>query len=158
MTGSAIIRCNVAGTVLFVVSAALAAVVFEGTAKTQGVVVALALFGLGVVFFLMGYWKAVQRSRHDVMSVTELYFLVGPAIDRGTARVMNALLAVQVVVAVATALARGSTPAAGGTSTPGSTLAFGVLVPVFGLGLNGLWSSSYGRFPSRSEASTALNR
>jgi hypothetical protein len=48
------------------------------------------------------------------------------------------LLAAQVVVAVATAAAR-----------PFTTLAFGVLVPVFGVGLNGLWAARHGRFPPR---------
>lgn len=147
MSGATIVRANVIGTAIFTLSAIVAAVVFDGVAKSQGVVVALTLFGSGVVFFLWGYWRAVQRSRHDVMSVTELYFLVGPSIERRTARLMNGLLAVQVVVAVTTALVRGSTPATDGSSTPGSTLAFGVLVPVFGLGLNGLWSSAHGRFP-----------
>jgi hypothetical protein len=86
------------------------------------------------------------------MSVTELYFLVGPSIDRRVSRIMNGLLSIQVVVAVATALIRSSTPSADGSSTPGSSLAFGVLVPVFGLGLNGLWSSTHGRFPRRPAA------
>ncbi len=153
VTSQMIVRWNMWGTALFTVSAGAAALVFEGFAKTQGVVVSLALFGLGVVLFLWGYWRAVQRSRSDVMSVTELYFLVGPSIEKRTARIMNAMLAIQVIVAVTTAIIRGSTPAADGTSTPGSTLAFGVLVPTFGLGLNGLWSSMYGRFPRRSEPS-----
>lgn len=134
---------------MFALSAAWATAVFEGFAKVQGVVVALALFALGVVFFLGGYWRALQRSRAEVLSVTELYFLVGPTSDRRTARIMNALFVVQVLIGVTTALIRSSTPAVEGTSTPGSTLAFGVLVPVFGLGLNGWWSSRHGRFPAR---------
>lgn len=148
-----IVRLNIAGTTLFVLSATLAASVFDGFAKSQGVVVALALFGAGVVFFLWGYWRAVQRSRRDVMAVTELYFLVGPHVDKRTSRIMNALLGIQIIVAVATAVVRGSTPAADGSSTPGSTLAFGVLVPVFGLSLNGLWASIHGRFPPRQQGS-----
>jgi hypothetical protein len=149
MNGSAIVRLNVVGTLVFIGSSLIATIVFDGVAKTQGVVVSLALFGSGVVFFLWGYWRAVQRSRHDSMSVTELYFLVGPHVDRPVSRVMNSLLGVQVVFAVATAIARSSTPASDGTQTPGSTLAFGVLVPVFGLGLNGMWASAHGRFPPR---------
>lgn len=149
MNGSGIVRLNLVGTLVFIASAVVATVVFDGVAKTQGVVVSLALFGSGVVFFLWGYWRAIQRSRHDSMSVTELYFLVGPHVDRRVSRVMNSLLGVQVIVAVATALARSSTPASDGSQTPGSTLAFGVLVPVFGLSLNGLWASVHGRFPPR---------
>jgi len=147
--GTAIIRLNVIGTIVFIGSALIATVVFDGVAKTQGVVVSLALFGSGVVLFLWGYWRAVQRSRHDSMSVTELYFLVGPYVDRQVSRIMNSLLGIQVIVAVATAFARSSTPASDGSQTPGSTLAFGVLVPVLGLSLNGLWASAHGRFPPR---------
>jgi hypothetical protein len=45
---------------------------------------------------------------------------------------------VQVVVALVTAIAR-----------PFTGLAFGILVPVFGLGLAGLWGARRGSFPSR---------
>jgi hypothetical protein len=151
MSDDIVVRMNIIGTVVFTMSAVLASIVFDGFFKVQGVVVSLFLFGVGVIVFLWGYWRALQRSRRDVMSVTELYFLVGPYVDKRTSRIMNSLLAIQVVVAVVTALVRSSTPAADGTSTPGSTLAFGVLVPMFGLSLNGLWSSVHGRFPPRTQ-------
>lgn len=147
--GDWILKANVAATGVFVVSSAAAAVVFDGWLKVQGVVVALALFAAGVVAFLWGYWNAVQRSRSDEMAVAELYFLMGPAITRRVKVVMLSCLGTQTVVAVATAIARPSTPSADGGSTAGSTLAFGVLVPVLGLGLNGLWAASHGRFPPR---------
>ena len=146
--GRGLIYADVLGTGIFTVSAIVAGMVFEGAAKTQGVVVALGLFAIGVAAFLRGYWGAVQRSRRDVMSVTELFFLVGPSIARREARIMNSLLVIQVIVALTTAILRSSTPGESG-STSGSTLAFGVLVPVFGLGLNGLWASRHGTFPER---------
>ena len=34
---------------------------------------------------------------------------------------------------------------------PGSSLALGFLVPMFGFGLNGLWAAYHGRFPARDE-------
>ena len=55
------------------------------------------------------------------------------------------LLAVQVVTGLATALARPD--AADGT--PGPSLALGVLVPVFGFGLNGWWAAFHGTFDPR---------
>lgn len=155
LPGRAIVRLNVIGTALFVVSSAVAAIVFEGWIKVQGVVVALGLFAIGVAVFLWGYWAAVQRSRRDEMAVAELYLLMGDAIPRRVKRVMNGCLITQTVVSLATALARPSTPAGEsidgvtGGSTAGSTLAFGVLVPVLGLGLNGLWAAVHGRFPPR---------
>lgn len=106
---------------------------------------ALALFAAGIVAFLWGWWAAVQRSRTEQMAVAELYLLMGPAIPRSVARTMNAALTVQIVVALATAFARNSTD-----GKAGSTLAFGVLVPMFGLGLNGLWAAEHGTFGPRS--------
>jgi hypothetical protein len=47
-------------------------------------------------------------------------------------------LAIQVVVAVTTASIR-----------PFTTLAFGILVPMFGIGMNGLWAARHGRFGPR---------
>lgn len=63
---------------------------------------------------------------------------------------MHSCLAAQVIVAVATAIARPNTLQEGAQgSSRGSTLAFGVLVPVLGLGLNGLWAATYGTFGAR---------
>lgn len=152
LPGRLIVRIDLAGTAVFTVSSVLAAIVFDGWIQVQGVVVALALFTVGVVAFLWGYWAAVQRSRRDELAVAELYFLLGPAIPSRVKRVMNGCLMTQTLVALATALARPSTPSDGGASggsTAGSTLAFGVLVPVLGLGLNGLWAALHGRFPPR---------
>lgn len=150
-----IVRLDVIGTVVFTVSAVFAAVVFDGPAKVQGVVVDLALFTVGVAAFLWGYWVAVQRSRQDELSVAELYFLLGAAIPRDVKRTMNVCLLVQTVVAVATAMTRLTTPSdtSSSGSSAGSTLAFGVLVPMFGLGLNGLWAAVHGTFGPRRKRS-----
>lgn len=147
--GSLVIRVDVAATSLFVLSSSVAAAVFDGWAKAQGVVVALGCFAVGVVAFLWGYWEAVQRSRTDEISVAELYFLMGAATPKAVKRTMLTCLAVQTGAALVTALVRPTTPTeTGGTST-GSTLAFGVLVPLLGLGLNGLWAARYGKFGPR---------
>lgn len=147
--GRRIVVVDLVATAVFVVSATWATVAFEGMAKVQGVVVSLALFAVGIATFLWGYWTAVQRSRTIEMSVAELYFLLGPAVPRHVTWWMNGALIAQTVVAVTTAIVRPSTPAADGGSTAGSTLAFGVLVPVLGLGLNGLWAASHGAFGPR---------
>ncbi|MGA0879685.1 MAG: hypothetical protein ACO3SP_11265 [Ilumatobacteraceae bacterium] len=152
LPGSRLVWADITGSALFVVSATTAAVVFDGLAKVQGVVVALVLFAIGVVTFIWGYWSAVQRSRTHDMSVVELYFLLGPAVPRRVKLILNGCLVLQTVVSLATALARGSTPDNAGVSNPGSTLAFGVLVPMLGLGLNGLWAASHGGFGRRRAA------
>lgn len=150
MNGMNIVRVNVVGTALFAVSAVVAAVIFEGTAKTQGVAVALGLFTVGIAAFIWGYWTAVQRSREEEISVAELYFLLGKAIPKRIKIIMHSCLAAQCIVALATALARPNTLENGAeNSSRGSTLAFGVLVPVLGLGLNGLWAATHGTFGQR---------
>ena len=100
MNGLRIIRFNILGTLIFSVSALWAAIVFDGLAKSQGVVVALVLFAIGTGVFLWGYWTAVQRSRQEEISVAELYFLMGPVIPRSVKIAMHSCLATQVLVAL----------------------------------------------------------
>jgi hypothetical protein len=150
MKGGAIIRLNAVFTALFVVSAVLAATFFEQPWKTLAVVVCLASFSIGVVAFLWGYWSAVQRSREDNISVAALYFLIDKCAPKAVARQMNGLLTVQVLVGLVTAGLRSSTD-----GKRGSTLAFGILVPMLGLGLNGLWAAFHGHFAPRSDVKSS---
>ena len=142
--GSWIVRTNAVLTVLFAATATVSAVVFEQPWKAVAVATAVACFAVGVVAFLWGYWSAVQRSRHDDIAVAALYFLVDGCAPPRTSRLMNSLLAAQTVIGLVTAIARSSTD-----GKPGSTLAFGILVPMLGLGLNGLWGAHHGRFRPR---------
>ena len=150
--GSLLVRINVALTVIFVAASVCAAVAFSSPWKTIGVVVSLGCFTIGIVAFLWGSWTAVQRSRTDNISVAALYFLVDKCAPSSVARVMNCALGVQVVGAVATAVSRSTTD-----GRAGSTLAFGILAPMMGLGLNGLWGALYGTFaPRRFEDSSEV--
>lgn len=150
MKGTAIIRINAVFTLLFLVSASLAVAFFDQPWKTIAVVVCLASFSVGVVAFLWGYWSAVQRSREDNISVAAMYFLIDKCAPKSVARQMNGLLTVQVLVGLVTAGMRSSTD-----GKRGSTLAFGILVPMLGLGLNGLWAAFHGHFEPRTGAKTA---
>lgn len=145
MKGTAIIRLNAIFTALFVVTAGLAVAYFDQPWKTIAVVVCLASFSIGVVAFLWGYWSAVQRSREDNISVAALYFLIDKCAPKSVARQMNGLLGVQFIAGLVTAGLRSSTD-----GKRGSTLAFGILVPMLGLGLNGLWAAFHGHFEPRS--------
>ena len=110
------------------------------------VAVDLALFAIGCFAFIWSYFSAVQRSRTDEISVAGLFALTGGVAPRRITLVMNSCLSAQVVVGLIGAIVRSSTD-----GRAGSTLAFGVLVPIFGLGLNGLWSSRLGVFPPRQQ-------
>lgn len=144
MPGSFLIKCNLAFTAVFVTMSIVAAVAFTAPWKPIGVAVSLSCFTVGIVAFLWGYWTAVQRSRTDNISVAALYFLVDDCAPQSVARLMNGALGVQVVVAVVTAISRTTTD-----GRTGSTLAFGVLAPMMGLGLNGLWGATHGTFAPR---------
>jgi hypothetical protein len=146
--GARIIAADLAGTALFIVTAALAAVFFTTALQWVGAITALALFAAGVFCFLWSYFHAVQRSRTDEISVTSLYFLAGPPTPTDVKRPMLGLLVVQVATAVATTFARLDGP----DGEPGSSLAVGFLVPMFGFGLNGLWAAYHGTFPPQSGA------
>ena len=143
--GRRIVVADHVGTVAFVVTAVLAAVIFTTALQWIGAITALGLFAIGVFCFLWSYVQAVQRSRTDEISVSTLYLLTGPATPAGVKRQMLGLLAVQVVTATATTFARLEGP----DGEPGSSLAVGFLVPMFGFGLNGLWAAAHGSFPSR---------
>jgi len=132
--GDVIILANAIGTFAFAITAVTAAIVFTTAAQWVGAITAMSLFTVGVFAFLWSFWNVVQRSREELVGVTQVYLLVGPPTP-GRVRVrMLGLLAVQIVVALVTALSR--TETADGRA--GSSLALGVLVPMFGLGLNTL--------------------
>ena len=143
--GDAIVRVDAAGTLLFLVTAVVSALVFDGVALWIGAITALTLFLIGIATFLWAFYNGVQRSRGEEVAVTQLFLLAGGVAPRRVRRLLLSLLAVQVVAGLATALARPNGP----DGSPGSSLALGVLVPMFGLGLNGLWAAYHGSFADR---------
>jgi hypothetical protein len=145
LAGDIVIRADLAGTLLFGVTAGLAAIFFTSVWQWIAAITALALFAVGVFAFLWSYYNAVQRSRTDVISVTGLYFLLGAPTPPRVRRIMLGTLLLQMVIALVTTLAR--TQSSDGR--PGTSLALGFLVPMLGFGLNGLWAAYHGDFPSR---------
>lgn len=141
--GDVIILADAIGTIAFTITAVTAAIVFTTAAQWVGAITAMSLFAVGVFAFLWSFWNVVQRSRAELVGVTQVYLLLGaPTPGRVRARMLG-LLAVQIIVALVTALSRTET-ADGGA---GSSLALGVLVPMYGLGLNGLWAAYHAIFP-----------
>jgi hypothetical protein len=143
--GNVIVLADVIGTVAFTITAVYAAVVFSTTAQWVGAATAMALFGVGVFAFIWSFWNAVQRSREEQIGVLQMYLLLGEPTPSRVRWIMLAMLGVQITVAFATALGRSN--AADGS--PGTSLAVGILVPMFGMGLNGLWCAFHGVFPPR---------
>ncbi|MGA9279254.1 hypothetical protein [Ilumatobacter sp.] len=143
--GDLIVRINVLATVLFTVTALAAAIVFEGFVIGLAAAVALVLFFVGIFAFLWSFWNAIQRSRGEQVAVTQLYFLAGGVAPRSVRTTMLLALAVQCVVGLGTAIARPDSA----DGSPGTSLALGVLVPLFGFGMNGLWAAFHGHYADR---------
>jgi hypothetical protein len=146
--GNAIVLADVVGTVAFVITAVFAAVVFSTAAQWVGAVTAMALFTVGVFAFIWSFWHAVQRSREEQIGVMQIYLLLGEPTPARVRWTMLTMLAIQITVALVTALARSESD----DGSPGTSLAVGILVPMFGLGLNGLWCAFHGVFPPRLDA------
>ena len=140
-----VVRASVAGTVLFGLTAAYAAISFSTAAQWVGAVTALGLFAAGVFAFLISYFRAVGRSRRDEVSVAGLYLLMGDPTPRRIKVTMWLAILAQVLIALLTTLARPDGP----DGNPGSSLAVGFLVPMFGIGMNGLWAATNADFPRR---------
>ncbi len=145
--GDVIVLADVIGTVAFTVTAVTSAIVFSTAAQWVGAITAMALFAIGVFVFLWSFWNAVQRSRTEQIGVMQMYLLLGDPTPARVRRIMLAMLAIQISVAFVTAFARSESD----DGSPGTSLAVGILVPMFGLGLNGLWCAFHGVFPPRSD-------
>jgi hypothetical protein len=136
--GAVIVQAAYLGTAVF--CAAAIAAVADADLEIVAVAVDLLLFAGGVVAFLWAYAIAIGRSRDVLIGIGGLYFLQGSAPNAVRLRLLGALT-VQVAVAFITAGLR-----------PFTGLAFGILVPMWGLGLCGLWGARYGTFPPRAQS------
>ncbi|MEO7837130.1 MAG: hypothetical protein ABIS21_05765 [Acidimicrobiales bacterium] len=133
--GRRIVQASWAGTLAFSATAGLATV--APSVDLIALVVALGLFAAGTGGFTVAFATAVHRSRTQEIIVPSLFFLQGSAPPPVRLRLFGSL-AVEVVTAFVTAGVR-----------PNTSLAFGILAPMYGLGLVGLWAARHGRFPPR---------
>jgi hypothetical protein len=134
--GAGLINLDFAGTGAFVGIATLGAL-FPDALGVPAAVVSVVLFVIGCAAFLWAYAVAVSRSRADLIGIPGLFFLVGsaPKVVRFRLRIA---LGLQIVTAIVTAAVH-----------PYTVAAYGVLVPVFGLGLMGFWGARNGTFQPR---------
>jgi hypothetical protein len=135
--GGRLVQLTVAGTGALVATSAAAALAPDAFAVVHAALSA-AMFAVGTAALLWAYARGISRSRTDLVDIPGLFLLSGPVAPVPTRRVFRLALAVQVVVVVAAASAR-----------PFTEVAFGILAPMYGLGLMGLWGARYGTFPER---------
>jgi hypothetical protein len=136
VAGGWMLRASWAAAAVLAVGA-VGAVVTAGPLRLAYVVASLVLFAGGGVAYLAGYAVAVRRSRFEDVSMGGLVFLSGSA----PAAVRRSLLwatTAQVVVGLLAASLR-----------PFTSVAFGVLGCMAGLGLQALWAARHGTFPPR---------
>lgn len=125
------------GTAVFAATAAAAAVAPERF-NSVALVTAGVLFAGGCGIFLWAFVLVAARSRTDQMEQAQIWLLTGPPTPPDVRRSLLGALAVQVAIGLVTAGVR-----------PYTSLAAGVLVPMWGLGLCGLWAARHGVFPAR---------
>jgi hypothetical protein len=135
--GAGIRHASWIGTAVFVVTA-VAAAIAPSMLEPVALAVAIALFAAGCGIFLWSFVLVAGRSRTDQIELPQIWFLTGPPTPRPVKRSLLGSLAVEVVVGLATAGAR-----------PYTSLAAGALVPMWALGLCGLWAARHARFPPR---------
>ena len=146
--GHRLVRINLVGTALFVVAEAIAIPLrSERSAQVLVAVVSLVLFAMGVATALWAYTSALERSRVQEVGVANLFLLTGPTAPAEVRRPMTVALIVQTVLGLGGAIV-GSV---GLAATALNALAFGVLVPMLGIGMNGVWAARYGSFGPRLE-------
>jgi hypothetical protein len=132
-----ITRASWGGTGVFAVTA-IAAAVAPDTFEPLALAIAIVLFAGGCAIFLWALVLVAARSRTDQMEQAQIWFLMGPPTPPAVRRSLLGALGVQVVISLVTAGVR-----------PYTSLAAGVLVPMWGLGLCGLWAARHAVFPAR---------
>ena len=133
-----VLRVDVAATASLTLLAAGAVLSPDVVGVVLAVVSGL-LFTVGVVTFLWAYAVALGRSRTESLSVASVFLLTDDVVAPRVRRILRWCLVVQIVVVVAAASFR-----------PFTVVAFGILAPLFGLGVAGLVGARTGRFGPRS--------
>ena len=135
--GTDLVRVDRAGTAL-VVATSLAGAAWPDGLGLIHAGASVALFVVGTGAMLWAYGLGVARSRTEQVDIAGLFLLAGEVAPAEVRRALRIALAVQVVAVVAAASAR-----------PFTEVAFGILAPMFGLGLMALWAGRHGRFAPR---------
>jgi hypothetical protein len=135
--GAGIVNLAVAGTGLLVGTSIAGALAPDSFGRVHAGL-SIVLFVVGTAAFLWAYALGVSRSRTDGVSIGGLFFLAGDTAPADVRRTLRTALAVEVVAVVGAALVQ-----------PYTVVAFGILAPMFAMGLMGMWGGRYGTFPPR---------
>ena len=103
-------------------------------------VVSSLLFAAGIGLFLLGFWNGIQRSRIEDVSLAGLLAVDASFVTAAARNRLWSINVAQIVIAVSAASLR-----------PFTQQAFGLLVPMFGVGIAALWGSRYAAFHPRTD-------
>lgn len=142
--GEPLVRADVAGTLL-AAAAGVLALLSGDLAKFVLVPVAGVTGGVGLIAFVWSYFRAVARSRQDEISVSQLYGVAGKVAPPGVKRRLQWALWAQVIVAIVVMFVgfQRTEPQEFNWS---ATI---IVLPLFGMGMNGVWVSLHGTFGPR---------
>ena len=140
--GRRLVEASWVGTVLLAVAVGAGLVALDSVAPAV-VAASLALFVGGSVMFFVGYARAVERSRHELLGIGGIYFMAGSTPQRVRRHMMGSLVVEVVLVVVAVSL------------KPFSSLVFTSLAPMWGLGCAGAWAATHGTFPPKAGSTVA---
>ena len=135
-TGGRIVQAALGATALLAITTVMAAL-DPGSLAAPALVVALVMFFGGTAALIWSYFLAIGRRRESEIDLAGLYGLSGSAPTPVRLRLLGSAV-VQVVIAGGGIAAR-----------PFSSLAFGLLAVMWGIGLTGLWGARHGSFPRR---------
>jgi hypothetical protein len=136
--GAGLVNLAFVGTGLLV-GTSVAGAAAPDTFGVAHAVLSFLLYTIATGGFLRAYALGVSRSRLDLVNIPGLFFLTGDTAPAQVRRPFRVALAVEIVAVVAAASIR-----------PYTEVAFGILAPMFAMGLMGAWGGRYGRFPLRS--------
>lgn len=132
--GRPLVVLDVVGTALFAVVSLVASLSDQDAVQVANLAVSGVLFLGGSVAFTVGFLRAAARSRTEDVDIAGVVYLTGSA-PRSSRRLFLGLWFAQIGVAAATVF----------TVAP----PFGVMAPVWGIGLITAWGARYGAFPPR---------
>jgi hypothetical protein len=144
-TGAGIMKASIGGTVLLAVATPIAAI-DPHSIGLPALIIALVMFFGGMAALVWSYLVAIGRSRESEIGLAGLYGLSGSAPARVRAVLLGSAAA-EVVIGLAGVAAR-----------PYSSLAFGILAVMWGIGLTGLWGARHGAFPPRVSSAHVRSR
>ncbi len=135
--GHRVVSTSVGATGLLALTS-LGAVLWPDSLAVPHALLSGLLFVIGFVAFLAAYLKGIGRSRTELITLSGLFFLAGETAPLRVRHRLRSALAVEIVVVVGAA-----------TVQPYTEVAYGVLAPMFGLGVMALWGARHGSFAVR---------